>query len=194
MKRIILTSFLSLILVFGISTAFDVPGSDGDGGSDFDTTEIDQLLVEIEELNKTIDELNTDLEKSQGVVDTVAVSHNLEQSLEDVESIREIKTIKDELTSEEVQKLKESYESISDLPAEYEGIIDQTKDILEQIPDMITDLTGQISDDPMKAGGLKDLKDKLNTAKENLTEAQNDLQEVLLRTQALVETLTTLTK
>lgn len=155
---------LSITLVSSFSFGFGIPTG---GGEKFDTAKFDDFLAKFEALKTKIDELNLKLNDVKKIINEIGSAHNIQDL---VGTIAGQGGLKDKLTPEEKAKLQEALEEIKNMPAEYQEMIKDLTSYLEEIPGLIQDLATQITNNPMSAGNLKDLKGKLEEAQNKMND------------------------
>lgn len=155
-----------LVLLTAVS-AFGFDAGNLAGGGEIDTTKADELLAKIDEITANFDDCTARLDAATEAVNDVCAAHGISDVLGDPAATA---GIAGDLNDDERTTLAEALERVAEVPDILASLGDDIPAVIEKIPDVMTDLTNQITDNPTKAGGLKDLKSKLTDGQTKLGE------------------------
>jgi hypothetical protein len=162
MKKLILT-----VCLLAAVSAFGFGLGDVTGGGEIDTTKADRLIARIDEIVADFDDCTVRLDTANETVNAICAAHGISDVLADPAATAAIAA---DLNDDERTTLFDAVESVSDVPGILGGLTDDIAEVMEEIPGVMTDLTSQISDNPTKAGGLKDLQGKLTDGQAKMGE------------------------
>jgi hypothetical protein len=160
-KLILACSFLIAVSALGFGLG------DATGGGEIDTTKADQLIAQIDEIVTNFEDCTARLDAANEAVNAVCAAHGISDVLGDPAATAAIAA---DLNDDERATLAEALESVSEVPEILTSLGDDIPAVIEKIPDVMTNLTDQISENPTKAAGLKDLQGKLTEGQTKLGE------------------------
>jgi small-conductance mechanosensitive channel len=175
----------SLVLAAAIAGAFDIPGAGG--GGKVDTKKFDELIASIEEVSVTFDEAKVKIDGCTATVAAIAEAHGVTDLMSDPTKAA---GLKDAVTEDEKAQLQAQADTIQTLPDDLNAVVEKATGIMGKIPDALTDLTNQISENPMAAASLKDKMDQLNKGKTTLEEVMGDVPALIGSATDLATTIT----
>lgn len=178
-----LSALFIIPIMVSISFAIGIPGS---GGSDFDTAKFDKFLEEFEQLKGKIENLNVELSEIKEKITELGSSYDVEDLASNIVKLEELK---EKLAEEDIAKLKQYAEELQALPEQYEAMIGDITSAFEEVPGLISELSTGIAENPMSAGNLKELKEKLEEAKTKLDELKTGIEANIVGTKELLENL-----
>ncbi len=158
-----------LTIILGLLTAVSVFGFDAGNvaGGDIDTTKADELLAQIDEITANFEDCTARLDAATEAINNVCAAYGISDVLGDPAATA---GIAGDLSDDERVILVEALENVADVPDILASLGTDIPAVMEKIPDVMTDLTNQISDNPTKAAGAKEVKSKLTEAQEKLGE------------------------
>ncbi len=171
----------SLIMAAAVAGAFDIPGAGG--GEKVDTKKFDELIVSMDEISAVFDEAEMKIDECDKTLATITEGHGIADVVADPAKITELK---DALTEDDKAKLQAQVDIIKTVPGDLSAAAEKATEIMAKVPEVLSDLAGQISENPMAA---KDLKDK----QAQLEEGKKSLEELTANVPALMESATNLT-
>lgn len=153
MKRLTVLFLITAVAAFGFGLG------DVTGGSKIDTTNADALLTEMDSLTTRFDSIQSTLDSATTVLNDIASAHGIADALADPVATGKIVA---DLTEDEKAQLQAQFEALTKLPADITKLTAEIPGVIAGTPEVITDLVTQIKDNPLKAGELNTLKDKLD--------------------------------
>jgi len=162
------SAFIALVAVLAPVSVFafgigDVTG----GGGDFDTSSIDSLLANIQEVADLYTGYHENLLWAKDALQEVADVYGFTNIYENVDTLKEAKSAV-EMTKEHMDLVKEVVTLVEKLPTNLQYCLEQAVALVPQVPTAIADLTQAIADNPMGATKLKDYQTKLEDGGTNL--------------------------
>jgi len=163
-SAILVTIAVALIpvAVFGYGLG-DVTG----GGEEFDTSSIDSLLVDIQEVADLYTGYHEKLVWAKEALQEVADVYGFTNIYEDVDTLKEAREAV-EMTQEHMDLVKDVVTLVQRLPENLQICLEEAIGLVPKIPTAIADLTQAIADNPMGATKLTGLKDRLGEGQTNL--------------------------
>lgn len=163
-SAILVTIAVALIpvAVFGYGLG-DVTG----GGEEFDTSSIDSLLADIQEVADLYTGYHEKLVWAKEALQEVADVYGFTNIYEDVDTLKEARAAV-EMTQEHMDLVKDVVTLVQRLPENLQICLEEAIGLVPKIPTAIADLTQAIADNPMGATKLTGLKDRLGESQTNL--------------------------
>lgn len=174
----------SLILAAAVAGAFDIPGG---GGGKVDTKKVDELIASIDEVSATFDEAKGKIDECTATVAAIAEAHGVTDLMSDPTKAA---GLKDAITEDEKAQLQAQADTIQTLPDDLNAVVEKATEIAGKVPDALTDLANQISENPMAAASLKDKTDQLNEGKTALEQVMADVPTLIDSAANLATTIT----
>jgi chromosome segregation ATPase len=166
------------------ANAFNIPGA---GGGKVDTKKFDELIASIEEVSATFDEAKGKIDECTATVAAIAEAHGVTDLMSDPTKAA---GLKDAVTEDEKAQLQAQADTIQTLPDDLNAVVEKATEIAGKTPDALTDLTKQISENPMAAASLKDKMDQLDKGKTTIEQVIGDVPALIDSATNLATTIT----
>ncbi len=153
MKKLTVLFLITAISAFGLGLG------DVTGGSKIDTTKADALLAKMADLTTRFDSIQSTLDSATTVLNDITAAHGIVDALADPVATGKLVS---ELSEDEKAQLKAQFEALAGLSEDITKITADIPGVVTDTPAVVTDLATQITDNPLKAGELNTLKDKLD--------------------------------
>lgn len=183
MKKVVVIACVFALGIVATANAFKVPGV----GGKVDTKKFDEVITSIEEISVTLDAAKVKIDECDSTIAAIAEAHGIADLMSDPAKVAELK---DAVTDDDKVKLQAQAESVQTLPDDLNAVVEKATETIGKIPDALTDLANQISENPMAAASLKDKTDQLNKGKTTLEQVMADVPALVESATNLASTIT----